>query len=68
MYASPVGAAGRVYIPSRGGSTMVVSTGEEYEVLAENQLDEGFDASPAIAGDELFLRGRTYLYCIAEDR
>ena len=68
VYASPVGAAGRVYIANRGGSTMVISTGEEYEVLAENQLDEGFDASPAIAGDELFLRGRTYLYCIAEDR
>jgi hypothetical protein len=32
---------------------------------ALNQLDEGFDASPALADGELFLRGRRYLYKIA---
>ena len=26
-----------------------------------------FDASPAIAGDEIYLRGRQFLYCIAAD-
>ena len=34
-------------------------------LLAENQLEDGFNASAAIAGDELFLRGEKYLYCIA---
>ena len=34
--------------------------------LATNQLDDGFDATAAIAGDELFLRGSMFLYCIAE--
>ncbi len=65
-YASPVGANGRVYIPGRNGVTMVIKHGPEFEVLAENSLDDGFDASPAIAGNELFLRGRKNLYCIAE--
>jgi len=37
-------------------------------VLATNTPDDRFDASPAIVGDELFLKGKTYLYCIAKPR
>ena len=40
----------------------------ELRVLAENSLDDGFDASPAIVGDQLLVRGRRYLYCLAEPR
>ncbi len=65
VYASPVGAAGRVYIAGRNGVTVVLKHGPQFEVLASNTLDEGFDASPAIAGGELYLRGRTHLYCVA---
>jgi outer membrane protein assembly factor BamB len=65
MYASPVGAAGRVYIVGRDGGALVLKKGDEAEVLATNKLDDGFDASPAIAGKELFLRGKKSLYCIA---
>jgi hypothetical protein len=35
-------------------------------VLAINTLDDGFDASPALVDNELYLRGNRYLYCIAE--
>jgi outer membrane protein assembly factor BamB len=66
VYASPVGAAGRVYLVGRNGATVVIKHGDKFEVLATNQLDERFDASPALAGRELFLRGHEYLYCIAE--
>jgi hypothetical protein len=67
LYASPVAAGGRLYIPSRDGTTVVVAAGPTFEVLAANLLDDGFDASPAAAGGELYLRGREYLYCIAAD-
>jgi outer membrane protein assembly factor BamB len=66
VYASPLGAAGRVYLASRNGVTVVLKQSDKLEVLATNRLDEKFDASPAAAGKELFLRGREYLYCIAE--
>ena len=66
VYTSPVGAAGRVYIAGRNGATLVIRQGPEFEVLAENHLDESFTASAAIAGDEIFLRGQTSLYCIGE--
>lgn len=65
VYASPVGAGQRVYIAGRNGTTLVLKRGPAFEVLATNKLDEGIDASPAISGDEIFLRGRSSLYCIA---
>lgn len=65
VYASPVGAAGRVYIAGRNGTTVVLKKGPRYEILATNSLNEGFDASPAIVDRELYLRGRKHLYCIA---
>lgn len=67
LYASPVGAAGRVYFAGRRGGTLVIERGSEMKVLAQNKLDEGTDASPAIVGGQLFLRGRSHLYCIAAD-
>lgn len=64
IYASPVGAAERVYIAGRDGVTMVIKHGRTFEVLATNKLDDGFDASPALAGKQLFLRGKKNLYCL----
>ncbi len=67
LYSSPVAAAGRIYICSREGNTVVLKHGREFEVLATNNLDEQtIDATPAIVGNELILRGETHLYCIAE--
>lgn len=66
VYASPVAASGRVYVTSREGVTLVLKDGDQPEVLAQNRLDDTFNASPALAGNELFLRGERSLYCIAE--
>jgi len=66
FYASPVGAAGRVYLASQNGVTLVVKHSDTYEILASNKLDDRFDASPAMAGNELFLKGKEYIYCISE--
>jgi len=67
IYASPVGADGRVYITDQNGVTLVLSHSEIPRVLAVNKLDDSFSASAAIVGKELFLRGKSYLYCIAEE-
>jgi outer membrane protein assembly factor BamB len=66
VYASPVAASGRVYVTDLEGTTLVMSHGDEPEVLAVNRLDDRFSASAAIAGRELFLRGERHLYCLAE--
>ena len=66
IYASPVGAGGRIYLAGRNGTSVVLKQSDKFETLATNKLDEKFDASPAIVGNELFLRGHESLYCIAE--
>ena len=64
--ASPVLAGGRVYFFDEDGKTTVIEAGRAYKVLAENQLDEGFMASPAIDGEALILRTRTHVYAIEQ--
>jgi outer membrane protein assembly factor BamB len=66
VFSSPVGADGRVYITSRDGVTTVIKHGPTYEVLSENTLDDGFDASMALVDSEIFLRGYRYLYAIGQ--
>ncbi len=62
--ASPLFAAGRIYFFSEEGKTTVIKPGRVWQELAENQLSEGFLASPAVAGQSLLLRSRTHLYRI----
>ena len=38
--------------------------GPTFEVVAQNKLDDGFNASPALVDNELYLRGFKTLYCI----
>jgi outer membrane protein assembly factor BamB len=64
VYASPVAAGGRLYLPGRNGPTTVLRDADRLEVLATNTLDDPFDASPAVAGNDLLLRGHKWLYCI----
>ena len=65
VFASPVAADGRLYITSRDGTTLVIDAGPELSVLATNQLDDDFNASAALVGGEIYLRGQQYLYCLA---
>ena len=67
VFASPVGASDRVYIVDRDGNALVIQNGPEFKVLARNSLDDGFDASPAIVGQEIYLRGNRFLYRISEN-
>jgi outer membrane protein assembly factor BamB len=68
VYASPIGANGKVYIAGRNGVTVVLKDSEKLEVLATNVLEEKLEATPVTVGKELFLRGREYLYCISEEK
>lgn len=67
VYASPLGAGGRVYVAGREGTVAVLAAGPKLELLATNTLDDGFDASPVAVGRELYLRGRKHLYRISAD-
>jgi outer membrane protein assembly factor BamB len=64
--ASPLYADGRLYLCSEEGRTIVVAADESLTILAENSLDDGLLASPAVAGRTLLLRGKRHLYRIGE--
>ena len=58
LYASPVAANGKDLLPQPGSAGLVIKEQPKLEVLGTNQLDEGFDASPAVVGRQMFLRGK----------
>jgi len=64
IYASPVAARDHVYVLGREGTCLVLKKGPKLEVLSTNKVDDKTDASLALAGSEIFLRGRASLYCI----
>ena len=65
---SPIYADGRLYFCNQKGKTTVVRPGRTCKVLATNELDGGFMASPAISGRALVLRTKTHLYRIENAR
>jgi outer membrane protein assembly factor BamB len=64
--ASPVAAAGRVYLASEDGHLFVVRAGKTFELLARNDMREMCLATPAISGDMLLVRTRTHLYALRQ--
>jgi outer membrane protein assembly factor BamB len=66
IFSSPVGAADRIYVTGRDGTTVVVKHDRENALLAVNHLEDSFSASAAVVDREFYLRGERFLYCIAE--
>lgn len=64
IYSSPVAADGKVFVTGRGGKTVVFSDAEEYVEIARNDVGEPVDATLALAGNQIFIRGRNHLFCI----
>ncbi|MBN1763670.1 MAG: PQQ-like beta-propeller repeat protein [Sedimentisphaerales bacterium] len=65
IYASPVGAADRVYFVGRDGTAYVLKNTDTFEVLAVNKLDDPIDCAAAIVGEEMYIKGKKFLYCLA---
>jgi outer membrane protein assembly factor BamB len=66
--ASVLYADGRIYCFSQEGKSTVLKAARTFEPLATNQLDNGFMASPAVSGHALYLRTKTDLYRIEDNK
>lgn len=63
--ASPVLADGKIFITREDGKTFVLAQGDEFKILAENELDGAQTvASPVLINGQILLRTDTHLYCI----
>jgi outer membrane protein assembly factor BamB len=63
--ASPLFGAGRIYFFARNGAATVLAPGRKPRILALNKLEGVVMASPAVAGNALFVRTKTHLYRLA---
>ena len=64
-WASPILAGERIYFFNQEGEISVISAGREFQLLAENELNASFIASPAVVEDTMILRSTTDLYYLA---
>jgi outer membrane protein assembly factor BamB len=66
--ASPVLADGRIYVISEDGTTTVLKAGPQFEVLAENHLNDYTLSSPVIVNGQIFMRTDFALWAIGKPR
>ncbi|MAI70478.1 MAG: hypothetical protein CMM01_06155 [Rhodopirellula sp.] len=64
--ASPFAYNGYLFCLSEDGLTYVIKAGEDFEIVARNELDELCIACPAVVGDKVLIRTASKLYCLSE--
>ena len=63
---SPILADGKIFLTREDGKTFVLAQGDEFKVLAANELDGSQTvASTVFVNGQILLRTDTHLYCIA---
>jgi outer membrane protein assembly factor BamB len=62
--ASPILVDGKVYAIDMSGEVYVFEAAPKFKLLAKNAVSEPVSATPAVADNHLFIRGRKHLYCI----
>lgn len=70
VYASTILANGHLYAVTRKKGTFVLKAARYFAVVAQNNFtgdDSEFNATPAISGNQIFLRSNRYLYCVKTD-
>jgi outer membrane protein assembly factor BamB len=65
-YASPVVGSGRIYQASDGGTIIVFQPGDNFEVVAANELDEAIFATPALVGGKIYVRTMKHLWAFGQ--
>ena len=60
-------AAGHVYATSHPGKITVLKAGPQWEIVAMNDLDDVCFATPAVAGNNLYVRTRSTLYAFGTE-
>ena len=66
FFSSPVAANGIIYCIDSNGKMIVMRGDGKFEILAENDLDQRCNSTPAIANDRMYIRTYTHLIAIAK--
>ncbi|MDD4107914.1 MAG: PQQ-binding-like beta-propeller repeat protein [Prolixibacteraceae bacterium] len=66
--ASPINIDGCIWFFTVNGEVLVLKEGREYEVVAENKMESGIWATPAVLRNTMILRTQNYLYRIGTNK
>lgn len=61
---SPILVDGKIYAINEDGKVFVFLAEPKFKLLARNTMDEEVMATPAVADNRLYIRGKTHLFCI----
>lgn len=64
--ASAIAANGRIYLVNESGTFAVLGANDTLNVLSVNKLNESVRATPAIAGNTLYVRSAEHLWAFGE--
>jgi outer membrane protein assembly factor BamB len=65
--ASPLYVNGNIWFFSVKGEVLIIKASRKYEVVAQNQMDSGIWATPAILRNSVIMRTQKYLYRIGRE-
>jgi len=63
---SPIATSSNIYIMDESGNLLVIGIGSKYEEICKHSLGESTRATPAVAGNRLYLRTDSHLICVGE--
>jgi outer membrane protein assembly factor BamB len=66
-WSSPIAADGKIFVASEEGKVVVLRAGQEWEIVAINNLEEDIFATPAILDNRIYVRTRAALYCFGKN-
>ncbi|HEV3204345.1 MAG TPA: PQQ-binding-like beta-propeller repeat protein [Gemmataceae bacterium] len=64
--ASPILINGNIYAASERGTVYVFPAAPQYSLLAKNSMGEDVMATPSVANNRLYIRGKNHLFCIGK--
>ena len=67
-FSSPVAGDGKIYVASQHGVVVVFAAGDQFTVLARNDMAEPIEATPALADGKIYLRTEKHLYALGATR
>jgi outer membrane protein assembly factor BamB len=65
-WSSPVAGDGKIYVLSESGKLTVLRADADWQVLAQNDLEDTCFSTPAIGDSRLFVRTNSALYCFGK--
>lgn len=64
---SPIAADGKIYVVDENGMVYTIKSGDTYELLQTNTLDDVFMTTPAISENTIFFRTMNHLIAISKE-